>query len=118
MLPFPPTQEDRPGRGDPGYLPEAPLAPGLGTTCATPRPPPVDGLKVGMGAGEGPCSDEAGDQARKKSDDSLDEALKETFPASDPVAPFIPAVPAKPRQDHGPRGRDASGPGFIGRTLP
>lgn len=29
-------------------------------------------------------------------DDNLDEALDETFPASDPVSPF---VPAKPRTD-------------------
>lgn len=26
-------------------------------------------------------------------DDNLDKALKETFPASDPISPFVPAVP-------------------------
>jgi len=26
-------------------------------------------------------------------DDNLDEALEETFPASDPVSPFVPAKP-------------------------
>lgn len=28
--------------------------------------------------------------------DNLDEALEETFPASDPVSPFVPAIPASP----------------------
>ncbi len=26
-------------------------------------------------------------------DDNLDKALTETFPASDPISPFVPAVP-------------------------
>ena len=39
--------------------------------------------------------------------DNLDEALAETFPASDPVSPFVPAVPAlrivvEPRLEYGP----------------
>lgn len=33
---------------------------------------------------------------KRHADDNLDEALEETFPASDPVSPF---VPAKPRTD-------------------
>jgi hypothetical protein len=33
---------------------------------------------------------------KKKADENMDEALSETFPASDPVSPF---VPAKPRAD-------------------
>jgi hypothetical protein len=38
-------------------------------------------------------------QRKLHADDNLDEALEETFPASDPVSPF---VPAKPRtQDFG-----------------
>jgi hypothetical protein len=28
---------------------------------------------------------------KKKASDNLDEALKETFPTSDPVSPFVPA---------------------------
>ena len=34
-------------------------------------------------------------RARRKlhADDNLDEALDETFPASDPVSPFVPAKP-------------------------
>jgi len=30
---------------------------------------------------------------KEKTSDNLDQALKETFPASDPVSPFIPAKP-------------------------
>ena len=37
---------------------------------------------------------EAERRARKRHEsDNQDEALKETFPASDPVSPFIPAKP-------------------------
>jgi hypothetical protein len=33
-------------------------------------------------------------KARKAhADDNLDKALRETFPASDPISPFVPAVP-------------------------
>ncbi|MGO4222465.1 hypothetical protein AB4Y64_11510 [Lysobacter sp. TAF61] len=37
----------------------------------------------------------AGERARRKrhESDNLDEALNETFPASDPVSPFVPAKP-------------------------
>jgi len=35
-------------------------------------------------------------QRKKKESANLDQALEETFPASDPVSPFIPA---KPRED-------------------
>jgi len=35
-------------------------------------------------------------QRKQKESANLDQALKETFPASDPVSPFIPA---KPRED-------------------
>ena len=36
-------------------------------------------------------------ERERHADDNLDEALDETFPASDPVSPFVPAVrPAKP----------------------
>ena len=37
----------------------------------------------------GPSDDE---KLRKHLDDNQDEALEETFPASDPVSPFIPAT--------------------------
>jgi len=33
------------------------------------------------------------ERRKKKTSDNLDQALKETFPASDPVSPFIPAKP-------------------------
>jgi len=41
---------------------------------------------------------------REKSDhehtqDNQDEALEETFPASDPVSPFIPAVKPEPEDE-------------------
>jgi hypothetical protein len=36
------------------------------------------------------------EQARRHRESNLDEALEETFPASDPVSPFMPAVPPKP----------------------
>jgi len=32
-------------------------------------------------------------QRKLHADDNLDEALEETFPASDPVSPFVPAKP-------------------------
>jgi hypothetical protein len=37
----------------------------------------------------------AGERTRRKrhESDNLDEALQETFPASDPVSPFVPAKP-------------------------
>ena len=35
-------------------------------------------------------------QRKKKESANLDQALKETYPASDPVSPFIPA---KPREE-------------------
>ena len=44
----------------------------------------------------GPCAPETEEQrARRKQheSDNQDEALEETFPASDPVSPFVPAKP-------------------------
>ena len=32
-------------------------------------------------------------QRRQKASENQDEALEETFPASDPVSPFVPAKP-------------------------
>lgn len=32
-------------------------------------------------------------EPKKHQENNLDEALEETFPASDPVSPFVPAVP-------------------------
>lgn len=39
------------------------------------------------------CEESARERAKRKqhASDNQDEALKETFPASDPVSPFIPA---------------------------
>jgi hypothetical protein len=36
-------------------------------------------------------------QRKVHADENLDQALKETFPASDPISPFVPAVPRKHR---------------------
>jgi hypothetical protein len=33
------------------------------------------------------------ERRKQKSSENLDQALKETFPASDPISPFIPAKP-------------------------
>lgn len=46
------------------------------------------------GAGE-PVPESMGRRVQRKlhADDNLDEALEETFPASDPVSPFVPARP-------------------------
>lgn len=32
-------------------------------------------------------------EPKKHQENNLDEALEETFPASDPVSPFVPAIP-------------------------
>lgn len=40
-------------------------------------------------AGTGKPSD--GQEEKKHQEDNQDEALEETFPASDPVSPFVPA---------------------------
>jgi len=42
-------------------------------------------------------TESAGERARrkKKESDALDEALKETFPTSDPESPFVPAKAPK-----------------------
>ena len=34
-------------------------------------------------------------ERREHESDSLDQALSETFPASDPISPFVPAVPSR-----------------------
>jgi hypothetical protein len=34
---------------------------------------------------------------KARADDNLDEALDETFPASDPISPFVPAIPREKR---------------------
>ncbi|HJU07451.1 MAG TPA: hypothetical protein VJ727_03115 [Rhodanobacteraceae bacterium] len=41
------------------------------------------------------------DKRRRKSheSDNLDEAVDETFPASDPVSPFVPAKPPEDEED-------------------
>lgn len=33
---------------------------------------------------------------KQHADENLDEALAETFPASDPISPFVPAKPREP----------------------
>ncbi|MGB3271225.1 MAG: hypothetical protein WBA65_14865 [Rhodanobacter sp.] len=36
------------------------------------------------------------EQRKQKESENQDEALEETFPASDPVSPFIPSKPPEP----------------------
>lgn len=65
----------------------------------------MSGPKTGPGPQQGPRGDEAPEdrQRRKEHDsDNQDEALEETFPASDPTSPFVAAkVP-----EEGSPGRD------------
>ena len=35
---------------------------------------------------------------RKHTDENLEEALRETFPASDPISPFVPALTEEERR--------------------
>ena len=51
-------------------------------------PPPPDSPKRGK-----PETTEERRARKRRASDNQDEALKETFPASDPVSPFIPAKP-------------------------
>jgi hypothetical protein len=51
-------------------------------------PPPLD---PGAPAPEAPRERA---QRKRHESDNLDEALVETFPASDPVSPFVPAIGA------------------------
>ena len=44
---------------------------------------------------------------KAKESDALDEALEETFPTSDPVSPFVPAVPT---EDAGGDGKSCAHP--------
>lgn len=46
-----------------------------------------------LGASEAPESPHERAQRKLKASDNMDESLKETFPASDSVSPFIPAKP-------------------------
>ena len=56
--------------------------------CQDAKDPPLPG--TGPSIPEPPMQ-----RAQRKlhTDDNLDEALDETFPASDPVSPFVPAKP-------------------------
>ena len=66
---------------------------------ATPIPsPPVDTVP----ADETPAQREA---RKQHESDNVDEALEETFPASDPVSPFVPAKPVDASVPFGEVGR-------------
>jgi hypothetical protein len=53
--------------------------------------------RKGGAAGRGRPDDPAQEsQRRGHTNENLDEALEETFPASDPISPFVPAKPRKP----------------------
>ncbi|MEP6633102.1 MAG: hypothetical protein ABJA62_02745 [Luteimonas sp.] len=58
---------------------------------------PADRRDAVDDVGHSPRGETASERLRRKEheSDNQDEALEETFPASDPVSPFIPA---KPRQ--------------------
>lgn len=43
-------------------------------------------------------------ERKQKESDALDEALKETFPTSDPVSPFVPAIPVETSSAEGNNG--------------
>jgi hypothetical protein len=47
-------------------------------------------------------------ERKQKESDALDEALEETFPTSDPVSPFVPAIPTEPVTDEEVRVRRSS----------
>jgi hypothetical protein len=56
------------------------------------------GRAVEAGAGSGrkrPAESPQERQQRGHTSENLDEALEETFPASDPISPFVPAQPRK-----------------------
>ena len=44
-------------------------------------------------------------ERKEKESDALDQALEETFPTSDPISPFVPAVPTEPAQSESQIGR-------------
>lgn len=39
-------------------------------------------------------------ERKQRADDNLDKALHETFPASDPISPFVPAIPRERKTRH------------------
>ena len=43
-------------------------------------------------------------ERKARESDLLDEAVNETFPASDPISPFVPARPRREAGDEGPGG--------------
>lgn len=48
------------------------------------------------------------DRRKRKESRNLDDALEETFPASDPVSPFIPAKPPAAHDDAGEQNESSS----------
>ena len=54
------------------------------------RQSPTPGRAPNADADESPRD---ADERRRHENENQDEALEETFPASDPVSPFIPAKP-------------------------
>jgi hypothetical protein len=62
--------------------------------------PSPGGLRVGVGP-DADCPSAPSDpptpsqlrERRQHAEDNFDEALEETFPASDPVSPFVSALP-------------------------
>jgi len=48
------------------------------------------------------------DRRKRKESRNLDDALEETFPASDPVSPFIPAKPPSAHDDAGTQNEKSS----------
>jgi hypothetical protein len=57
------------------------------------KDPELPGQKHGPPVAESPQTRQ---QRKDKASDNQDEALEETFPASDPASPFIPAKPPEP----------------------
>lgn len=65
------------------------------TSTSSSDTPEPGGMRVGIGP-DCPQTTGAGTAAEQKAhtEDNFDQALEETFPASDPISPFIPAKPS------------------------
>jgi hypothetical protein len=72
-----------------------PRTPAAAVPASDPAPPERDRKDPPGPRDAVPASESGGQRVRRKAreDANMDHALEETFPASDPVSPFIPAKP-------------------------
>lgn len=62
------------------------------TTVSPKDTPGPAGMRVGIGPDDHQCGDTTLTADQKAHlEDNFDRALEETFPASDPISPFVPA---------------------------